>query len=178
MSAARQAVQQKDARAGATAWTQVDSPVGTLVLGARDSALVRVKWGSCAARDETPLLQEAARQLAAYFAGERTTFDLPLAPEGTSFQRQVYAAMAAIPYGATRSYGEIAAELDGIARAVGSACGSNPLPLVIPCHRVLAGGGKLGGFSGGSSRETALETKRWLLLHEGALQPDRQMALF
>ncbi len=162
----------------ATAWTQVASPVGPLLLAARDGALVRLTWGTCAARDDAPPLRAAARQLEAYFAGDLTAFDLPLAPAGTGFQRQVYAAMAAIPYGATRSYGEIAAELGSVARAVGGACGSNPIPIVVPCHRVLASGGRLGGFSGGSAPETALDTKRWLLRHEGALPAERQAALF
>ena len=99
-------------------------------------------------------------------------FDLPLAPEGTAFQKRVYAAMQRIPFGGMRSYGELAAELGSAARAVGGACGSNPLPIVIPCHRVVAAGGGLGGFSGGAGAST----KTWLLHHEGAL-PRRQLAL-
>lgn len=161
-----------------TASTRLDSPVGPLVLSEGDGALVRLTWGTCHARDDTPLLRAAVEQLTAYFAGDLETFHLPLAPAGTGFQRRAYAAMAAIPYGATRSYGEIAAELGSVARAVGGACGSNPIPIVVPCHRVLASGGRLGGFSGGCGPESALETKRWLLRHEGALPAARQAALF
>jgi methylated-DNA-[protein]-cysteine S-methyltransferase len=91
------------------------------------------------------------RQLLAYFDRSRTTFDLPLAPAGGSpFERAVWEAMRAIPYGETWTYGDLAARLGGVARAVGGACGRNPIPIVIPCHRVLGAGGKLVGFSGGS----------------------------
>jgi methylated-DNA-[protein]-cysteine S-methyltransferase len=164
------------AEAGAEARLHVDSPVGPLVLTERNGRLVRLSWGTRAEGRTTPLLQRAAQQLADYFSGDRKIFDLPLAPDGTAFQRRVYAAMSEIPCGRTRSYGEIAADLGSVARAVGGACGSNPIPIVIPCHRVLASGGRLGGFSGGPSRDRALDTKRWLLRHEGALQ-DAQPAL-
>jgi methylated-DNA-[protein]-cysteine S-methyltransferase len=109
-----------------------------------------------------PVLAAAARQLAEYFAGERTEFDLPLAPQGDAFHRSVWELIAEIPYGETVSYGSIAARLGGIrlSQAVGSATGSNPLPLVIPCHRVVGADGSLTGFGGG------LDRKRYLLALE------------
>lgn len=111
------------------------------------------------------LAREAVRQLRAYLEHPRFEFSLPLAPAGTRFQRRVWDAIATIPSGHTASYGELAARLASGARAVGGACGANPYPLVVPCHRVVAAGGKLGGFSrerGG----TLLQIKRWLLDHE------------
>ena len=115
-----------------------------------------------------PLLR---RQLAEYFAGERTAFELPLAPAGTPFQRNVWDALLAIPYGETRSYGELAAAVGkpGAARAVGRANHDNPIGVVIPCHRVIGAGGALTGYAGG------LDRKRYLLELEGALQ--RSLAL-
>ena len=115
-----------------------------------------------------PLLR---RQLAEYFAGERTAFELPLAPAGTPFQRGVWDALLAIPYGETRSYGELAAAVGkpGAARAVGRANHDNPIGVVIPCHRVIGAGGSLTGYAGG------VERKRYLLELEGALQ--RSLAL-
>ena len=112
------------------------------------------------------MLGEAARQLRDYADGVRTAFDLPLRPRfGGAFERRVWAHVAAIPYGTTTTYGEIAAALDapGSARAVGAANGRNPLPLVVPCHRVIGARGALTGYAGG------LESKRRLLEHEGAL---------
>jgi methylated-DNA-[protein]-cysteine S-methyltransferase len=110
-----------------------------------------------------PLLGEAARQLDAYFAGRLTRFDLALAPTGSPFEQLVWTAMRAIPYGETRCYGELAAAVGSAPRAVGRACGRNPIPIVIPCHRVLARTG-LGGYSGAGG----LTTKRRLLMLEGA----------
>ena len=103
---------------------------------------------------ETPLLKAARDQLQAYFNGDLTEFRLPLAPRGTPFHQRVWQALGAIPFGRTRSYGELAAELRSSARAVGTGCGRNPLPIVIPCHRVLGAGGRLGGFSGGAGPKT------------------------
>jgi methylated-DNA-[protein]-cysteine S-methyltransferase len=143
----------------------VPSPLGPLTLVAENDALVAVDWrGNKAADDESALLREAARQLAAYFAGTRKRFDLPLAPEGAPFERRVWDLMAAIAYGETRRYGELAAQLEAEAQAIGEACGRNPLPIFIPCHRVVAASG-LGGYSGGKG----IETKRRLLVLEGAL---------
>lgn len=111
------------------------------------------------------LAREAVRQLRAWLADGRFEFALPLAPAGTPFQRRVWAGIAAIPAGQTRSYGELAATLGSGPRAVGNACGANPYPLVVPCHRVVAAGGGLGGFArqrGGF----LLQVKSWLLQHE------------
>ncbi len=141
------------------------SPVGPLSVEERGGAIVAVRWKKARREEPTPLLEAAARQVRAYFARERRDFDLPLAPEGSAFEQQVWAAMQRIPYGETRSYGEIARETGGMPQEVGSARGSNPLPIIIPCHRVLAGGGKLGGYSG----KGGLETKTKLLVHEGRL---------
>jgi len=113
----------------------------------------------------TPLAQEAVRQLRAWLRDPRFEFGLPLAPAGTAFQRRVWAGIAAIPSGATRSYGEIATAIRSGPRAVGNACGANPYPVVVPCHRVVASGAGLGGFArnrGGF----LLDVKRWLLAHE------------
>ena len=143
----------------------VPSPIGPLSIEEQGGALVAVHWRKARTESATPLLEDAARQLAAYFARERRDFDLPLKPEGSAFEQQVWAAMQRIPYGQTRSYGEIAQETGGMPQEVGSACGSNPLPILIPCHRVLAGGGKLGGYSG----KGGLETKTTLLVLEGRL---------
>ena len=135
------------------------SPVGALTLFEDEGALVAVEWGTAPEGDSSPLLDEAKRQLDAYLDGRLRQFDLPLAPAGTSFQARVWKAMSAIPYGQTRSYGELAAELHSGARPIGTACGRNPLPIIVPCHRILAAGGRLGGYSGGDG----LPTKEWLL---------------
>ena len=144
-----------------------DTPVGPLTLHEENGAIIALTWGdtdeSGEFSDSSELLKRAAQQLAEYFAGTRRSFDLPLSPAGTTFQKRVYKSMLAIPYGETRSYGEIADELEGCARAVGSACGSNPIPVIIPCHRVLAAGGRPGGFSGMGG----LATKKRLLDLEG-----------
>ena len=139
------------------------TPVGTLSLDASDTQLTRIEWGTCPSRP-TPLLEEAAAQLTAYFAHERETFDLPLAmPSQGSFQHRFLTALIAIPFGETRTYGDHAGELNAPAQAIGQACGANPLPIVIPCHRVLAAT-SLGGYSGAGG----IETKVALLRHEGA----------
>jgi methylated-DNA-[protein]-cysteine S-methyltransferase len=114
----------------------------------------------------TPLAAEAVRQIQAYLNDPAFQFGLPLRPAGTPFQRRVWAQIAAIPSGRTDTYGQLAKMLKNAPRAVGQACGANPFPLVIPCHRVVATGGGLGGFSrhGGGF---LLDVKRWLLRHEG-----------
>ncbi|RKF16069.1 methylated-DNA--[protein]-cysteine S-methyltransferase [Roseovarius spongiae] len=139
------------------------SPVGRLTITARDGAITALDWGAADAEDSTPELDEARRQLTAYFDGALTEFDLPLRVEGSGFQRDVCAQIAAIPFGETRSYGDIARALGAPAQAVGAGCGGNPIPIMIPCHRVLGATG-LGGFSGAGG----VETKVWLLRHEGA----------
>lgn len=163
-----------------TACITMPSPVGELLLTATHEGLTRVwfeehrhggarsaEWrnaedvGGMAERT----LRAAREQLAEYFAGARTTFDLPLAAAGTPFQERVWAALCAIPFGHTASYGEIAIRMGEpkAVRAVGSANGRNPIPIVVPCHRVIGANGELTGFGGG------IERKRWLLQHEGAL---------
>ena len=144
----------------------LDSPLGRLSLFEENGALTAVDWGGQRSVGEpTPLLHEAKRQLAAYFAGKLREFDLPLAPDGSPFELRVWQLMSDIPFGETRSYGELALDVAAAPRAVGQACGRNPLPILIPCHRVLAAGGGLGGYSGGRG----VETKRRLLILEGAL---------
>jgi methylated-DNA-[protein]-cysteine S-methyltransferase len=150
--------------------TVVDSPIGPLGLVASDSGLQAVLFDGRSVRPEgsSPFLTEAARQLDAYFARELLAFDLPLELAGTEFQRRCWLALESIPYGQTVSYGEQARRLglgSDAARAVGAANGSNPLPIVLPCHRVIGADGSLTGFGGG------LHIKRFLLEHEGALLP-------
>jgi methylated-DNA-[protein]-cysteine S-methyltransferase len=143
----------------------IPSPVGQLTIDEANGAIVAIRWAN-APGNGSPLLAEAARQLAAYFDGRLARFDLPLAPAGSPFEARVWAAMQAIPYGATRCYGDVALAVGSAARAVGRACGRNPIPIVIPCHRVLAKGG-LGGYSG----EGGLATKQRLLALEGLRLP-------
>lgn len=148
-------------------YTMLASPVGELLLAGDEDALQVVGFpsGRGAARPEQDWTEnpapfaEAARQLGDYFAGKRHSFDLPLAPSGTPFQRDVLAALQQIPYGETRSYGELAKAVGRpkASRAVGAANGRNPLPIVIPCHRAIGSDGSLTGFGGG------LATKRFLL---------------
>ena len=144
------------------------SPTGPLRVSASDTAIVRITWVDDSADESDaaghPLLTRAADQLAAYFAGERQNFDLPVAPAGSEFQQRVWAEMTAIPWGETRTYGDLARTLEVMPQPIGQACGDNPIPVVIPCHRVVAADGKLGGFSGGRG----VETKLALLRHEGA----------
>ena len=141
----------------------VASPLGPLTLVERGGALVRLgcdDWpDDLPDGSPTPLLMEAARQLAAYFAGALTEFNLPLAPPGTGFQKRVWQAMNEIPYGETWTYGGLAERAGTVARAVGGACGANPIPVFIPCHRVLAANGGAGGYSG----KGGLKTKAMLL---------------
>ena len=143
------------------------SPVGDLTISSEDDALVAIDWGWGRDQTRSTVLQEAKDQLEAYFDGKLKRFKLPLKPAGTDFQRQVWRLMEKIPYGKTRSYGDLAALLGSGARPVGTACGRNPLPIVIPCHRVLAAGGGLGGYSGAGG----LDTKSALLELEGAFAP-------
>jgi methylated-DNA-[protein]-cysteine S-methyltransferase len=140
----------------------VDTPVGRVGIAERDGQIVRVSWSAKPDGEPTALLTEAARQIAAYFAGEITEFDLPLDPGGNDLERQVFGAMRAIPYGQTRTYGEIAKDLGTYGQPVGQACGANPIPVIIPCHRVLSATG-LGGYSG----QGGVETKIALLKLEG-----------
>ena len=140
----------------------IETPVGLLTLTEDDGAITRITWED-GPRDETPLLREAEAQLAAYFRRDLKVFDLPLRIAGSDAQRRACAAMLAIPWGETRTYGQMARDLGISPQAAGQLCGGNPIPVVVPCHRVL-GANSLGGFSGG----TGVETKVALLKHEGA----------
>jgi methylated-DNA-[protein]-cysteine S-methyltransferase len=147
---------------------RLETPIGTLGLVGSDAGLSAVYFDGARVEPagESAALDEAAAQLEAYFAGELTAFDLPLDLAGTEFDRRCWLALATIPYGQTVSYGEQARRLGlgpASARAVGAANGRNPLPIVLPCHRVIGADGSLTGFGGG------LDTKRFLLEHEGAL---------
>jgi methylated-DNA-[protein]-cysteine S-methyltransferase len=139
------------------------SPVGDFTVSDENGFLVAVDFGWGRDQASTPLLKEAIKQLNAYFDGKLTKFDLPLKPFGTEFQRAVWRRMMKIPYGHVMTYGAIASTLDAGARAVGTACGRNPLPIIIPCHRVVAAQ-SLGGYSG----QGGAETKVALLTLEGA----------
>jgi methylated-DNA-[protein]-cysteine S-methyltransferase len=154
-----------------TLWTLLPSPIGDLLLTATDAGLTGVQMGpaeplSAAERaDHHPILAIARRELDGYFAGELTSFTVALAAVGTVFQRRVWAALRAIPFGTTTSYGALARALGrrGAARAVGLANGRNPIAIIVPCHRVIGADGTLTGYGGG------LERKRWLLAHEETL---------
>jgi methylated-DNA-[protein]-cysteine S-methyltransferase len=152
-------------------WSEVASPIGDLGVAVDDAAICAVRFGGApseGARGAQELLTRAADQLRAYFAGELTGFDLPLSVRrGSDFERAVWTELARIPYGEMRTYGEIAAAVGGDAgargatdptgaRAVGAACNRNPLPIVVPCHRVVGAGGKLVGFGGGLPRKRHL----------------------
>lgn len=148
---------------------QIDSPIGPLRLVGDGDALLRIEFHAHrtpapaeSTRSRNPVVALAIQQLDEYFAGTRRQFDLPLAPSGTPFQLAVWEVLATIPYGRTMTYGDVAARLGdpGGARAVGAANHANPLPIVIPCHRVIGAGGRLVGFGGG------LEVKADLLALE------------
>jgi methylated-DNA-[protein]-cysteine S-methyltransferase len=149
------------------------SPAGMLTLHEKDGAIVALDItprpgkdagaGQTGQKATSPLLARARRQIEEYFAGTRQTFDLPLAPPGTTFQRSVWRLLGTVPYGETRSYGALAQELGSSPRAVGRANATNPLPIPIPCHRVIGGNGALTGYSGGEG----ITTKRCLLELEG-----------
>ncbi len=137
------------------------TPLGDITLSEEDSAIVALDWGRGRDRTETPLLRRAAARLQDYFDGEGGSFDdLPLAPPGTPFRRRVWEALRRIPAGETRSYLAVAREVGCLsARAIGGANGANPIPILIPCHRVVAADGSLGGYSGAEGQAT----KRYLL---------------
>lgn len=142
------------------------TPLGVLTLSEEDGAIVALDWGRGRDQEATPVLLRARDQLQDYFDGTRTDFDLPLAPRGTAFQRKVWDALCTIPAGQTRSYLDIAQQVGCRApRAIGQANGANPIPILIPCHRVVAANGGLGGYSGGDGAAT----KRYLLDLERAV---------
>jgi methylated-DNA-[protein]-cysteine S-methyltransferase len=144
-------------------------PKMKVAVATRDGRVSAIRYLPPAAETKAPeneLAERAARQLERYREDPDTKFDLPLAIEGTEFQRRLWAALCEIPRGRTMTYGEMARKLDGQARAVGQACGDNRLPIVIPCHRVVAADG-IGGFSH-STGGYLIEAKRWLLMHESS----------
>jgi methylated-DNA-[protein]-cysteine S-methyltransferase len=130
-----------------------------------DGAIVSLDWGWVPEQSSSLILDRARNQLQAYLDGELTEFDLPLAPAGTPYRRKIWQALCDIPYGQTRTYQDIAITAGGSARSVGQANGHNPIPLIIPCHRVVAAK-DIGGYSGGEG----LPTKRWLLALENSNQ--------
>ena len=135
------------------------SPFGSLTIGWRDDCVVEIRHtSSCREHDPSPVSDLAAAQLQEYFAGKRKTFSFPLAPAGTPFPQAVWAALGEIPWGETRSYGQIAAAIGKpqAARAVGMACNRNPIWIAIPCHRVIGAGKQLTGYAGGLSMKQAL----------------------
>lgn len=164
-----------------TTYTRMETPIGVLTLAADDDGLRRIDFppprpppaGEDWREGSNDVLRETRRQLDEYFAGTRKAFDLPLSPRGTDFQRAVWKQLAAIPYGGTWSYRDLARRIGkpSAMRAVGAANGRNPLPIVLPCHRVIGADGSLTGFGGG------LPTKAFLLRLEGAL-PDGNDDLF
>jgi methylated-DNA-[protein]-cysteine S-methyltransferase len=162
-------------------FTRFATPIGELILTASDTALTgvyfptsrrgpppthRAEWMEDDGKGPAgALLARAGQQLTEYFDGTRTTFDLPLEALGSAFEHRVWNALRTIPYGTTTSYSELARRLGDVngTRAVGAANGKNPIPIIVPCHRVVGSKGELTGFGGG------LDRKRWLLEHEGAL---------
>lgn len=149
---------------------QFGTRLGTMWVAEREGRISRVFLpgegpGACSMVEDTPLLLEAVRQIGEYLDGRSQVFELPLRFEGSPFSVQVWRELSAIPYGQTRTYGEVASSIGraGAARAVGQACNRNPLPLIVPCHRVLGAGGRMTGFAGG------MELKRKLLELENAI---------
>lgn len=142
----------------------LDTRFGPLCLTATNGAICAVTWGETAHPQETALLLRACDQMRAYDAGTLIAFDLPLRVTGGDLVRAVCAEMTRIPFGETRTYGEIASRVGASAQAVGQACGRNPIPVIVPCHRVMGADGRLTGYSGGAG----VETKVALLRHEGA----------
>ncbi len=149
------------------------TPVIDITITEIEGSIVALDWGWSPFQEPTPLLIEAKRQLDAYFDGDLADFDLPLDPMGTKHQEKVWQAMLKIPYGETTSYGKLAKDIGSAAQAVGTACGRNPIPILVPCHRVLGSAGKFGGYSG----DGGLYTKRALLVLEGALSVEEGKAL-
>ncbi len=143
----------------------MNSPVGAITIFEFDGQIVALDWGFVDEMETSLVLEEAKKQLNAYFSGQLDAFDLPLAPDGTDFQKAVWDAMCNIPKGKTATYKELATAAGSpkAFQSVGTACGMNPVPIIIPCHRVLASGDKPGGYSG----QGGLETKRDLLKIEG-----------
>lgn len=151
---------------------RLESPIGRLEVTALGGSIVGldIERNGSLPHDSSPeksssVLAQAAKQLAEYFAGKRRSFDLPVSLSGTEFQRSVWNTLTGIPFGAVRSYGDVGMSTGRATagRAVGGAVGANPVPIIVPCHRVLASDGRITGYSGGNG----IETKAWLLDHEG-----------
>lgn len=149
---------------------KLESPVGKLTLTATDNAIVRLAFTGEDAKEKISerspeILRETVRQLGEYFKGDRKDFNLSLSPEGTEFQLEVWKHLQDIPYGSTTTYSQLSQQMGNpkAIRAIGRANGQNPIPIIIPCHRVIGANDNLVGYAGG------IETKRWLLQHEGAL---------
>ena len=144
----------------------VQSPIGPLRLVATDHALVAIEFDASPEDDRSthPILDQVECELAEYFRGARRTFTVPLAPAGTAFQQRVWSALLRVPYGRLESYAAIARAIGSPAavRAVGAANGRNPIPIIVPCHRIVGSNGALVGYGGGTAR------KQWLLEHEGS----------
>ncbi len=141
------------------------SPVGDLTISEEAGRIVSLDWGWGMIQTKTPLLKKAKAELEEYFDGKRKKFDLPLAPHGSKFAHHIYTEMRRIPFGKTKTYGDLALLTGSHPRAVGQACGANPIPIIIPCHRVLGKNEALTGYSG----EGGVETKCALLRLEGAI---------
>lgn len=161
----------------ALSWTEVSTPIGPFRLVGIGGTVLGASWGSGppqaeAVRDDESLA-EAAAEVTAWMKGQRTTFTVPVAPAGTPFQQMVWAFLRDVAFGETVAYGAVAHHLrhDGGARAVGAAAGANPIPLLIPCHRVVGSRGELVGYSGGT------DIKSWLLAHEKRVSHARQPPL-
>lgn len=141
-------------------WMTAGSPLGPLTLSGTEGALTGIAFGVIREGEErpSPVLEQAARELEKYFAGAMRAFTVPLSPEGTEFQKKVWEALRAIPYGTTASYGDIAARIGkpGGAIAVGQANSKNPIPIIIPCHRVIGANGRMVGYTGGMHIKKAL----------------------
>ena len=143
----------------------MNSPLGPLTLFEDEGRITALEWGRAGTQEPSPLLERARDQLNAYFDGTLKEFDLPLAPAGSVFQRSVWDQLSRIPFGRARTYGDVAKSVQSAPRAVGGACGKNPIPIIIPCHRVLGKDGRLTGYSGGGG----IGTKKALLKLEGCL---------
>lgn len=162
-------LEQSTVPAGQT-WSELDSPLGGLILTGSDAGLTglylaayyRGPAGEPGWERDDEALRESRAQVRAYFDGRLRTFELPMTPAGTPFQQRVWQGLRAIPYGEVRTYGALAAAIGapGAARAVGSANSRNPISILVPCHRVVRGGGLIGGYTGG------VDNKSWLLAHE------------
>lgn len=145
------------------------TPVGAVTVSAEDEVIVALDWGWGRDQEATPVLERAKRWLQAYFDGEPGPMDLPLDPFGTAYRRRVWQVLGEVPLGSARSYRQMAEIAGGSARTIGTAMANNPIPLLIPCHRVVGSGPRgqflLGGYSGGEG----IETKRFLLDHEARI---------